>query len=180
MQQRVCLPGSPPIEHYYHNHTPRTNIHSPLKICRENVLFNLLRNARVNPILSAQAFLFVNFDFNRTPLAPPGTRVVVHVKPRPRHRSTGAFMVLMGGTLVLPTIITVVFNATYRLLERSDTPTQFNFSHMRLNFQQYQHWTILNRLQMIFFIFFVITSKPFRIEKEVICFCKDGVSRILR
>ena len=39
---------------------------------------NLLRSSRTQPSLSAHASLFGNFDFNRTPLAPPGTRVVAH------------------------------------------------------------------------------------------------------
>jgi hypothetical protein len=41
---------------------------------------NLLRNSRVNPKLSSYAYLFGNFDFNTTPLAPPGTRVQVQIK----------------------------------------------------------------------------------------------------
>jgi hypothetical protein len=45
---------------------------------------NLLRSSRVNPKLSAHAYLHGNFDFNRTPLAPPGTKVVVHLKPDQR------------------------------------------------------------------------------------------------
>jgi hypothetical protein len=45
---------------------------------------NLLRSSRVNPRLSAHAYLFGNFDFNETPLAPPGTKVVVHLKPDQR------------------------------------------------------------------------------------------------
>ena len=45
---------------------------------------NLLRTSRVNPRLSSHAYLFGNFDFNKTPLAPPGTKVVVHEKPRQR------------------------------------------------------------------------------------------------
>ncbi len=45
---------------------------------------NLLRNSRVNPRLSAYAYLFGNFDFNKTPLAPPGTRTIVHLKPDQR------------------------------------------------------------------------------------------------
>jgi hypothetical protein len=40
---------------------------------------NLLRSSRIHPSLSAHASLFGNFDFNRTPLAPPGTRIVAHV-----------------------------------------------------------------------------------------------------
>jgi hypothetical protein len=45
---------------------------------------NLLCNSRVNPKLSAHACLFGNFDFNKTPLAPPGTRTMVHLKPDQR------------------------------------------------------------------------------------------------
>jgi hypothetical protein len=41
---------------------------------------NLLRNSRVNPKLSAYTYLYGNFDFNKTPLALPGTKVVVHLK----------------------------------------------------------------------------------------------------
>ena len=42
---------------------------------------NMLRASRVNPNISAYAYLFGEFDFNVTPLAPPGTRVVAHIKP---------------------------------------------------------------------------------------------------
>jgi hypothetical protein len=42
---------------------------------------NLLRSSRVNPKLSAYAYLNGNFDFNKTPLAPLGTKVVIHLKP---------------------------------------------------------------------------------------------------
>ena len=45
---------------------------------------NLLRNSCTNPKLSAYAFLNGNFDFNKTPMAPAGTRVVVHTKPDKR------------------------------------------------------------------------------------------------
>ena len=39
---------------------------------------NILRSSRINPKLSAWAQVHGAFDFNRTPLAPPGTRVLVH------------------------------------------------------------------------------------------------------
>ena len=45
---------------------------------------NLLRGSRMNPKLSAHAQLFGPFDYNRTPLAPPGTRVIIHDKPSNR------------------------------------------------------------------------------------------------
>jgi hypothetical protein len=40
---------------------------------------NLLRSSRIHPSLSAHASLFGNYDFNRTPIAPPGTKIVAHV-----------------------------------------------------------------------------------------------------
>ena len=45
---------------------------------------NLLRGSRLNPKLSAHTQLHGIFDFNRTPLVPPGIRVLVHVKPADR------------------------------------------------------------------------------------------------
>jgi hypothetical protein len=48
------------------------------------VPLNLLRRSRINPQLSAQAHINEAFDFNRTPLAPPGTKVLIHEKPTTR------------------------------------------------------------------------------------------------
>jgi hypothetical protein len=45
---------------------------------------NLLRGSRMNPKLSAWAQLHGTFDFNRTPIAPPGIKVIVHEKPDKR------------------------------------------------------------------------------------------------
>ena len=45
---------------------------------------NLLRGSRINPKLSACAQVFGQYDYNRTPIAPPGTKVVVHEKPHQR------------------------------------------------------------------------------------------------
>jgi hypothetical protein len=42
---------------------------------------NLLRPSRINPKLSAEAQLNGAFDYNRTPLAPPGTKVLVYENP---------------------------------------------------------------------------------------------------
>ena len=44
----------------------------------------LLRSSRTNPKLSSYAYLFGNFDFNKTPLAPPGTKIVIHNRPTTR------------------------------------------------------------------------------------------------
>ena len=48
------------------------------------ITLNLLRQSRVNPKLSAYAYLFGNYAFNCFPMAPPVTRVVVHDKPNQR------------------------------------------------------------------------------------------------
>ena len=53
-------------------------------ISQANITLNLLRTSRTHPHLSAYASLFGNFDFNRTPLAPPGTKIVIHLKPNQR------------------------------------------------------------------------------------------------
>jgi hypothetical protein len=50
---------------------------------------NLLRTSRINPTISAATQLFGQFYFNRTPLAPPGTRAVAHVKPKARRTWRG-------------------------------------------------------------------------------------------
>ena len=45
---------------------------------------NLMRASGVTPLISAWHQLHGPFDFNRTPLAPPGIKVVVHEKPDKR------------------------------------------------------------------------------------------------
>ena len=45
---------------------------------------NLLRPSRFNPNISAHHFLYGHFDFNSTPLAPPGIKVIAHLKPEQR------------------------------------------------------------------------------------------------
>ena len=62
-----------------------TNPNFPMKlwdrlIPQAEITLNLLRGSRMNPKLSAYAQVHGQFDYNRTPLAPPGTRVLVHEK----------------------------------------------------------------------------------------------------
>ena len=54
-----------------------------------NITINLLRSSRRNASLSAYAALFGNFDYNATPMAPPGTKVLVHEKPGNRKTWAG-------------------------------------------------------------------------------------------
>ena len=58
-------------------------------IPQAELTLNLMRNSRINPRLSAWAYVFGNHDFNRVPLAPPGTKIVLHSKPS--HRKSWAF-----------------------------------------------------------------------------------------
>ena len=45
------------------------------------ITLNLLRNYRVNLDLSAYAYLFGPYDFNKSPMATPVTHMIVHDKP---------------------------------------------------------------------------------------------------
>jgi hypothetical protein len=68
------------------------------------ITLNLLRRSRINPQLSAYAQVFGTFDFNKTPLAPPGTQVLVHEKPIVRQSlgNHGTLEPLTPGTLDPP------------------------------------------------------------------------------
>jgi hypothetical protein len=50
-------------------------------VSQTTTTLNLLRNSRINPRLSAEAQLNGQFDYNRTPLAPIGIKVIIHEKP---------------------------------------------------------------------------------------------------
>ena len=45
-----------------------------------NITLNLLRSSRSNPKISAYTYIFGEFNFLATPLAPPGTKIVTHIK----------------------------------------------------------------------------------------------------
>ena len=45
----------------------------------------LLRVSRANPTFLVWAYLFEEFDYMKTPLAPPGTKCLVHLKPNNRY-----------------------------------------------------------------------------------------------
>ena len=48
------------------------------------ITLNLLRPSRIYPKLSAYACIFGQFDYNHAPMAPLGTKVLVHEKPKQR------------------------------------------------------------------------------------------------
>jgi predicted Abi (CAAX) family protease len=48
------------------------------------ITLNMLRTSRINPKLSASAHIDGQYDFNRAPMAPPGTRIIYHETPSRR------------------------------------------------------------------------------------------------
>jgi hypothetical protein len=51
-----------------------------LTIPQAEITLNLLRGSRINPRLSAYEQLHGHFDFNATPIAPPGVKVLAHAR----------------------------------------------------------------------------------------------------
>ena len=54
------------------------------------ITLNMLRPSRRNPNISAHTIMEVNFDLNKTPLAPPVTKVIFHGKPNKRRTYRGS------------------------------------------------------------------------------------------
>jgi hypothetical protein len=48
------------------------------------ITLNMLRTSRINPKLSAATHIYGQYDFNRAPMAPPGTRIIAHETPNRR------------------------------------------------------------------------------------------------
>jgi hypothetical protein len=48
------------------------------------ITLNMLRTSRINPKLSASTHIDGQYYFNRAPMAPPGTRIIVHETPSRR------------------------------------------------------------------------------------------------
>jgi hypothetical protein len=45
------------------------------------ITLNMLRTSRINPKLSAATHIYGQYDFNRAPMEPPGTRIISHETP---------------------------------------------------------------------------------------------------
>jgi hypothetical protein len=48
------------------------------------ITLNMLITSRINPKLSAATHIYGQYDFNRAPMAPPGTRIMAHGTPNRR------------------------------------------------------------------------------------------------
>jgi len=74
--------------------TPST--YSLSKRCKDleqtDIMLNMLRPCTTNPLLSAYEALKGMFSFNRTPMAPIGTEVMIHTKPT-RYQTWGYYAI---------------------------------------------------------------------------------------
>jgi hypothetical protein len=48
------------------------------------ITLNMLRTSRINPKLSASTHIDGQYDYNRSPMTPPGTRIIAHETPSRR------------------------------------------------------------------------------------------------
>jgi hypothetical protein len=53
-------------------------------LAQSSITLNLLRPSRRNPKISTYNMLEGTFNYNRTPMAPPGRKVIIHEKPQQR------------------------------------------------------------------------------------------------
>jgi hypothetical protein len=89
---------------------------------------NLLRQSRMNPRLSDEAQHNGAFDFNKSPMAPPGTRVVVHENRNSAR--PGRPVRLMAGTSVQRPNIIAATACTSPKHPLNAPPTQSNLFHI--------------------------------------------------
>jgi hypothetical protein len=53
-------------------------------LSQATITLNIMRQYRLNPKVSVYAQLYGHYGFNQAPMAPPGTRVIAHEKPKQR------------------------------------------------------------------------------------------------
>ena len=88
------------------------------------LMLNLLLPSQIKPRLSSKAQLNDAFDFNRTPLAPPGMKVLVYETPDQRrtwapHGIDGWYLTTRSST---PTSVTVVSDLSSRCWTMNSPP----------------------------------------------------------
>jgi hypothetical protein len=103
------------------------------------ITLNMLRTSRMSPKLSAAMHLFGQYDFNRAPMAPPGTRSIAHETPGRRitwapHDQDGCYI---GPALEHYRCYTVYItktrsNRTVETVEFTPPPINSNYHSLRL------------------------------------------------
>ena len=64
---------------------PKFPIHEWDRLLQQaEITLNLLRQAQKNTKLSAYSYIFLPYTYNKNPMVPPGTKVIVHKKPSDR------------------------------------------------------------------------------------------------
>ena len=81
----------------------------------------------MKPKLSAHAQVHGSFDFNATPLTPPGTKIIIHEKPSVR--GSWSLRVIDGWYIGYTPSATDVFGSMPTKLIIVTFQTQSNFSH---------------------------------------------------
>jgi hypothetical protein len=89
---------------------------------------NMLRTSRISPKLSAATHIFGQYDFNRSPMAPPGTRIIEHEKQSKRRTWAphGQYGWYIGPALELYRCYKVYITKTrgHRIVETVDFPPE--------------------------------------------------------
>ena len=85
------------------------------------ITLNLLRISRLNPKLSAHALLNGPYDFNATPMAPPGSKILVQEKPALRGTWDAHFV--NAWYLGPPSTIIGATTSTFRRHVENTSPT---------------------------------------------------------
>ena len=53
-------------------------------INQATMTLNMLQTSRRNPLISAYSKIYGEFDLNKTPMEPPGTKIIIHKNPQQR------------------------------------------------------------------------------------------------
>jgi hypothetical protein len=102
----------------------------------------MLRTSRINPKLSAATHIYGQYDFNRSPMAPPGTRIIAHETPNRRRTWAphGQYGWYIGPALEHYRCYTVYITKTKG--ERVVEIVDFFPRNSRYHFLQLKSWTL--------------------------------------
>jgi hypothetical protein len=106
------------------------------------IKLNMLRTSRINPKLSASTHIYGQYDFNRAPIAPPGTIIIAHEKQNRRrtwapHGQDGWYI---GPSLQHYQCYTVYINKTRG--ERNVETVEFSWKLSNCRFLQHKIWLL--------------------------------------
>ena len=116
--------------------TPVLQMHMWCQLISQATMnLNILIPCRKNPTMSAHTAIEGQFDFNKTPLAPPVINVIVHENPQ--QRKLGGYMECRGGTLDHLWSTNNATHVTHPTTGGKDMQMWCNFWHNTLSCQDY-------------------------------------------